>query len=241
MSPKIKDNALFISDAHANIHRDEFLHFLKKLDNKKIKTSQLFLMGDMFDLLVGQVSYTKTIFKEYIDLINKLSFEIEIFYIEGNHDFNLQSIFPNIKVFKIQNQPVLFTYKNNNILLSHGDLYNGTRYKIYCYISRNQIILKLLNITDILTKNFISKKILSNQVKKQICFKINNFKNLAKQKIIKYDIGLRKIDFVCEGHYHQNQKFILENIKYINFSCFACDKSYYKINFEQEVSLKEII
>jgi UDP-2,3-diacylglucosamine hydrolase len=240
MHLEIKDKAIFISDAHDNEQRDGFYYFLQKLESGKIKTNQLFLMGDMFDLLVGEVTYTKNLFKRYIDLLNKLSKNIEIFYFEGNHDFNLQSIFPNIKVFKIQKQPALFKYKNKNIFLAHGDIYNGLGYKTYTILSRNSIILNILNFIDRLTDNSISKKILTPQLDKKICYKINNFNNLTKQKIQKYDIGLIEIDFVCEGHYHQNKKYMLDDIKYINFGSFACDDSYFQIHFAEGVSFKEI-
>jgi UDP-2,3-diacylglucosamine hydrolase len=232
---EIKEGALFVCDAHENEKRKEFHNFLIKLKKEEIKTPQLFLMGDMFDLLVGQVTYTKSLFKESIKLINLLSTKIEIFYFEGNHDFNIKNIFPYVKVFPISKQPVSGRFKNKNILLSHGDLHQGFNYRIYTKLIRNTFILKILNSIDVVSNNFISKKILSPQINKKICYKIPHFKQIIKQKIKKYDIGITEIDFVCEGHHHQNQEFVFENIKYINFSSFACDQSYFQITYKDEI------
>ncbi len=240
MHHEIKEEALFISDAHDNESRDGFHNFLENLSTKETLPPQLFLMGDMFELLVGEVTHTKSLFKETIELINKLSQNIEIFYFEGNHDFNLQTIFPNVKVFPIQTQPVLFHFNDKKLLLSHGDLHQGTGYTLYTTIIRNYITLKILNFIDSLTQNSISKKIISQHINKNICYKIKDFKQIIKQKIQKYDIGVTEIDFVCEGHHHQNREFVFETLKYKNFSSFACDDSYYQITFEDGIKFKEL-
>ncbi len=236
---EIKEGAIFLSDAHDNSKRFLFLEFLKDLDSGKIQTPQLFLMGDMFDLLVSEISYTTSTFKEYIDIINRLSKKIDILYFEGNHDFNLKPLFSNITIFPISSQPVLFNFYDKKILLSHGDIYEGVLYRVYTKIIRNSALLTLLNLVDITTRNSISKKILTSQLNKKICYKIDNFNKIIKQKLQKYDIEITKIDFVCEGHYHQNREFIFDNLKYKNFGSFACDKSYYKITFKDEITFKQ--
>ena len=235
MSHEIKEGALFISDAHDNESRHGFRDFLIELSERETLPPQLFLMGDMFELLVGQITYTKNLFNETIELINSLSQNIEIFYFEGNHDFDLQTIFPNVKVFPIQAQPTLFHFKNKKILLAHGDLHQGRGYALYTSVARNRIMLILLNFIDNLFQNSIAKKIISLHIGKDICCKIKDFNQIIKQKIQKYDIGLTEIDFVCEGHHHQNEEFVFNSLKYKNFSSFACDGSYFKIAFKDEI------
>ena len=235
MHLKIKEGALFISDAHDNESRHSFYDFLIALDKRDTLPPQLFLMGDMFELLVGNITYTKLLFKDTIDILNALSQKIEIFYFEGNHDFNLKTIFPNIKIFPIQVQPTLFHFKDKKLLLSHGDLYQGLDYSIYTTIVRNRVILKILNFIDSIARNTISKKIISLHIGKDICYKIKNFEQIIKQKLQKYDIGLSEIDFVCEGHHHQNEEFVFESLRYKNFSSFACDGSYFQIVFAEEI------
>ena len=237
---EIKDGAIFISDAHDNDIRKGFHNFLLKLQKQPQKPPQLFLMGDMFELLVGEVSYTKSLFKETIEIINTLSKEMEVLYFEGNHDFNLKDIFPNVKIYPIKNQPVSFSFNDKKILLSHGDFTQGSGYALYTLIIRTSFVLKLLNFIDSLIKNSISKKIIEKGKDKNICYKIKNFEDRIKQKLEKYDIGVTEIDFIGEGHHHQDRKFSFKSLKYINFSCFACDNSYYQITFKDGIKFIKI-
>lgn len=237
---EIKDGALFISDSHDNEIREGFYNFLQKIDKEEIKTSQLFLMGDMFDLLVGEISYTKKCYQKTINLIDKLSKKIQIIYFEGNHDFNLNTLFSNVTVIPIQKQPSLWKFKNFSLLLSHGDIYEDEAYLRYTKIIRNRYFLTLLNLLDLLLGYKISNSILTKQKNKFICKKDRFFYENIKQKIQKYDIGISKIDFVCEGHHHQNREFMFESFKYKNFSSFACDKSYYQISFTDKIVFKEV-
>ncbi|MCD8541207.1 MAG: hypothetical protein LRY22_00560 [Aliarcobacter cryaerophilus] len=52
-------------------------------------------MGDNFDFLSNEIKYFKNRNKDIIELLNSLSDSFEIFYLEGNHDYNLSKIFPN--------------------------------------------------------------------------------------------------------------------------------------------------
>ena len=238
---EIKEGALFISDAHDNATREGFYRFLCMLEEGELETPQLFLMGDMFDLLIGQITYTHHHYQKTIDLLNRLSQKLEIIYIEGNHDFNLTPLFPHIHVYPLSKQPLVCAFHGATILLSHGDWCEDARYLRYTKIVRNPLLLKLLNLLDTLRSHAISKKILKTQQRKYICFKIPDFRAYIKQKIQKYDIGAGKIDFVCEGHYHQNVEYRFDTFVYKNFSSFACDKSCYRISFTDRVVFEEVL
>ena len=219
----IQENAIFVADSHYNLKNQQFLYFLEKLKNKEIETKQLILMGDNFDFLSGESKYFIKQNKTAIDLLNKLSNSIEIVYLEGNHDYNLQKIFPNIKVVKRENQPLLVKYKDKTIALSHGDNFINWQYDLYCSIIRNPILLKFLNMIDF--GNFISKKIESSLLEKTICHKMEDFENLVIQIAV-----AGKTDIIIEGHYHQGSSFEFENKKYINIPSLCCDNKYMKLN-----------
>ena len=57
-------------------------------------------MGDIFDFISGESKYFIQQNSDAINLLNKLSKDIEIIYLEGNHDYNLKIIFPNMEVIK---------------------------------------------------------------------------------------------------------------------------------------------
>ena len=119
---KIKEGAFFISDAHYSPTRPDLLEFIKDIHAKKIIPTQLVFFGDIFDALFGNVSYTVEKNQEMITLLNDISKEIELIYLEGNHDFNLKKIFPLAKIFSISQQPVLCTINNKKVSLSNAFL-----------------------------------------------------------------------------------------------------------------------
>ena len=219
----IQNEAIFVADSHYNEKNKEFLLFLKKIESKEILCSQLFLMGDMIDFISGESRYFIKQNYQVIELLNKLSKDIQIVYLEGNHDYNLKSIFPNINVIKRENQPLLAKLENNQtISLSQGDNFINWKYDLYCKIIRNTFFLQFMNLIDI--NFFISKKIENTLVNKNICHKMNNFKQIVEKRIKNYNT-----DIVIEGHYHQGDIYNINNKKYVNIPSLCCQKEYVKI------------
>lgn len=219
----IQESAIFIADSHFNKKNQQFLIFLEKLEKEEIQTSQLFLMGDMIDFISGESKYFIQENQKVITLLNKLSSSIEIVYLEGNHDYNLKSLFPNILVVKRENQPLLAQYKNKTIALSHGDNFINWQYDLYCKVIRNPILLKFLNLIDF--NYFISLKIEEALLKKNICHKMNTFENLVKRRVSFYSS-----DIIIEGHYHQGGTYNIDNKTYINIPSLCCDEKYIRLN-----------
>lgn len=237
----IKNGAIFIADAHENEQRRGFWNFLCALKEGKVKTSQLFLMGDIFDLLIGEISATHNFAKKYIILLEELSNDVEIFYLEGNHDFNLSYFFKKVKIFPLKKQPlkaIFYTEKGEKIdfFLAHGDIFLNPFLGFILKNLRRHSLLCFLNFLNKITFDFISKRILENQKKKNLFFKINNFENLIYQRYEKYNANNA---WVIEGHYHQN--FILnnENIKYFNLNSFAYKESFFVVEYSQEIKFQE--
>ena len=161
MPTALKNGAVIVADSHYSTKNPKFLNFLKDLLLEKIQTTQIIFLGDNFDLLIGEIKETHQENLQAIDLINKIALTKEIHYLEGNHDFNLQSIFNNINIYPIKNQPLKLEAKNKNIWLFHGDNNNGTFHSIFTFFIRSDIFLKLLNI---FTLNFINGKFAKNKI-----------------------------------------------------------------------------
>jgi len=211
--PEIKEHALFIADAHYPHHGEEFIKLLKNLNNTSLSRAQLFLMGDIFDLLFGHNQYIKTFSTEAISLLQEISKTLEVIYLEGNHDFCLKEIFPHIKVYSREEQPIHFQLNKQDIFLSHGDKYEtGFSYDIYSKVLRNRTTLTLL-------KPF-EKQIIDHRIKKLKAKKIcGEFKGYQKR----FD-AIRnhypKDSLIIEGHFHQS--LVHEN--YISLPSLACQK-----------------
>lgn len=219
MCLSIKNRAIFVADSHYNEKNPEFLIFLEKILSKEIETTQLFLMGDMFDFISGESEYFIERNQKLLDILNKLSETLEIIYLEGNHDYNMQKLFPKIKVYKRENQPLQASYEGKSVELSHGDIFTPWHYNLYCKIIRNKPLLVFLNLIDI--NNFISKKIYYSLIKKTICSTMPNFEEFAKRRIAKY-----KGEIIIEGHFHQGKSFSQNGQFYINIPSLCCSKSY---------------
>ncbi len=219
MCLKIENKAIFVADSHYNERNKEFLIFLEKLKSKKIETTQLFLMGDMFDFISVESKYFIKRNQKLIDIINELSKDIEIIYLEGNHDYNMQELLPYVKVFKRENQPINASYKDKSVQLSHGDIFTPWHYNLYCKIIRNKSFLVFLNMIDL--NNFISKRIYNALLSKSICSKMKSFNDFALKRINNY-----KSDIIIEGHFHQGKSLKTKNQFYINIPSLCCDKMY---------------
>jgi len=195
---RIEEGALFVADSHYPHHGDEFLLLLENIDSGELVTPQLFLMGDNFDLLFGYNQYIQTFSTLAIELLQKISKKIEIYYFEGNHDFLLDTIFPSITVYPRELQPVIFTYKDRLIGLSHGDKYmTGLFYNIYSKIVRNRYVIMLLRPFEKFIINYRMEKL----SQKNIC---HNFLDLS-ERVEAIVACYPKVDFIIEGHFHQSK------------------------------------
>lgn len=208
---EIKENAIFIADSHYPHHGDAFLTLLQKIAAKEIQTPQIFLMGDNFDLLFGYNDYIQIFSTEAIELLQRLSKELEMIYLEGNHDFCLAELFPDMQVYSREEQPIYYALNGKRVALSHGDRYvTGFGYDLYCKMLRNRVTLTLLKPFQKLIINHRMGKLSG----KEICFHFIGFEQRVEQ-ILEY---YRDADLVIEGHFHQAKTIG----QYISLPSLAC-------------------
>ena len=231
----VKNGAIFIADSHENENRENFWRFLCALKCGEIKTSQLFLMGDMFDFLAGECEFFVKFYERYVRAIDELGEEMEIYYFEGNHDFNLAGLFKNVKAYPIGAQPVKFASEcGESVLIAHGDIFLPFVAKYALRFLRVKIFLKTMNFFDKFLNFRLSKRILNKLKRKILDYKIQNFKNLADAKMHRYN-AFYEADVIIEGHYHQGEQYTIGKQKYINVPSFACEQSYFVVEYGQNI------
>lgn len=231
----VKSSAIFIADSHENENRENFWYFLCALKSGEIKTPQLFLMGDMFDFLAGECEFFVKFYERYIHTVDELGEKMEIYYFEGNHDFNLARLFKNVKAYPIGAQPVKFASEyGQSVLIAHGDIFLPFVSKYALRFLRVKIFLKTMNFFDKFLKFKFSKQILNKLKRKILDYKIPNFKNLVEAKIHRYN-AFYEADVVIEGHYHQGEQYTIGKQKYINIPSFACEQSYFVVEYDQNI------
>ncbi len=234
-SIEIQEGAFVISDAHYSHLRPELLEFIKAIHSKQLHPTQIILMGDIFDALFGGVQHTQDHNKEIISLLQDISLHVEIIYLEGNHDFNLHSVFRNIKIFTINQQPLLCSFEGKKVYLAHGDFDGAFGYKLYTSIIRNRVILYILDFINNLADNFILRRLDKYLSIKDDCKELKEFKSYAEIRVgSKYEC-----DYFIEGHFHQNRSFQLANFRYINLAAFACNQRYFIVNSSKDIELLE--
>ncbi|MCB0341411.1 MAG: UDP-2,3-diacylglucosamine diphosphatase [Bdellovibrionales bacterium] len=98
-----------------------FVQFLKDLGTTKPIT-HLFLLGDIFDLWIGDHQYFKDKFQEAIVEIRRLLQQgVQVHYFEGNHDLYLTQFWQTQLGATVYPGPALFLLDGLSVRVEHGD------------------------------------------------------------------------------------------------------------------------
>jgi len=120
--------AIFLSDLHLRGAQDSRLSLLiQRLDEEIAVGSltQLFLLGDIFDLWVGAHQHFVA---EYAELLGRLAklreMGVEIHYFEGNHDLHLAGYWREQLGAHIHVESVVMDLAGLRVQIEHGDQMN---------------------------------------------------------------------------------------------------------------------
>ncbi len=243
MSPNaellLKEGAVLICDAHYSDQRPQLLELLKCIETGAVAATQLILLGDIFDLLLGPVPLTLQRNSEAIKTINAIAKRVEVIFFEGNHDFLLEGIFEDVRIVPIAQQPLRAEYQGKKLLLAHGDILAGRAYALYCAIIRNPFVLRLLRWVDQFSKHAIIRRLDSYLSKKDDCQHFEHFEAYIERRLSALDCA--EIDYFIEGHYHQNRGFKVGQLTYLNPAAFACNQRFFIVqSITQQALLKEL-
>lgn len=133
-----------ISDVHVKASGDNAeILLLKFLRHPDVQSSDIiFLLGDIFDLMIGPHSQYFARFQNYFNELKKLLENgKQICYVEGNHDFHIRQLYKKFfQVHKDLNPDLFkmapsFTYENGGkkVFLAHGDTIelNNPGYRVF--------------------------------------------------------------------------------------------------------------
>lgn len=121
-----------ISDVHVKIAGDQAeVLLLSFLRNPDVQSSDvIFLLGDIFDLMIGPHSQYFVRYQAYFDEIKKLMKNGKrICYVEGNHDFHIKELYRKFFLINSDLDASLFSVADKfeffdadkKIYLAHGD------------------------------------------------------------------------------------------------------------------------
>jgi UDP-2,3-diacylglucosamine hydrolase len=112
---------LIISDLHLTyVEVDKVKFFNKFCNGYASKADQLFILGDLFNIWLGDdVSISS--YKEIISTLKKLTEETKVFVMVGNRDFLLSHKFEVETGCKLIKEPYILEHNTKKFLLIHGD------------------------------------------------------------------------------------------------------------------------
>lgn len=127
----------FVSDVHIRHPKDEasqlFFQFLRH--PKTLASKKVYLLGDIFDFMVGKhAPYLREYEEIFEEIKNLLNSHIEVHFVEGNHDFHLEELmrqaFSHLRSsFFYHKGPFLTEVPGGKILSFHGDEIDAGAYR----------------------------------------------------------------------------------------------------------------
>lgn len=196
--------ALLISDLHLSESRPDLTQaFQQFLQNKAKQASELFILGDLFEVWLGDDDQT-TLNKKIIGLIRDVvDSGVMVFVMHGNRDFMLGKRFERESGATLINDPTPIELYGHEVLLSHGDSYctDDIKYQKTKRKIRNPVVLPILRMLPLSSR----KKIAGNLRNKS-----QQDKQIASMEIM--DVNLQAIDTafqqfdvatIIHGHTHR--------------------------------------
>lgn len=241
-----------ISDIHIKPKDEEskkiLLSFLEK--SYQLQAQKIFLLGDIFDLMVGSheeyIDQYKDIFLKLVEGSKK---DIEFYFFEGNHDFHLEKLWKayakrfEVDPVKYVNEEIVLEQNNKRILLSHGDnssledkdyiLYKGFIRSTFIKVLSTKIVpYKLVKRIGEWASNKSRKYSSSYELKEEIK---NKYRRIAIFEATKH-----KAEVVIAGHSHIEDKYKENGISYINNGMSLRTKKYVIIK-DGDVNLESLV
>ncbi len=115
------------SDLHLPVQNEDrskklFAKALEHLRQKKI--THLWLLGDIFDLLIGPFDFWFDVHQDIFNELRALKRQgCEILWLEGNHDFHISKLCRELKI-DLRDGEQTFQFGEKKYFLAHGDLVN---------------------------------------------------------------------------------------------------------------------
>lgn len=228
-----------ISDIHIKMDGQNFEILMSFLSQDFNSDDEVFLLGDIFDLLIGPHKEYKEIYEKFFDKVDKLITDgIKIHYFEGNHDFHLERLLESHGI-RIHKEPFVSEYFGHKILFCHGDeiQLGNLSYKIYKnfiqsrplnVVANYMMPFKLLNTIGMNASKQSRKRNKNRYGDPQSNLRIKeSFRRAAENARDKYSV-----DYVLCGHSHYKDDYTWENYRYLNCGYLPYTKCF--IYFDSE-------
>lgn len=195
---------LFISDLHLSKDNPQLTHkFLTFLKQQATQAEALYILGDFFDVWIGDDDNTKY-HQSIIGALKQIQTHgVPIYFMVGNRDFLIGERFAQLSGCQLIPDPSIINLYGIDTLLKHGDdlCINDKSHLLFRRITRNPTIKKLFLIFPLAWRCSIAKKVrtISRQKGSK---KKQEISDIPPQEIIK-TMGKYKINHFIHGHTHR--------------------------------------
>lgn len=132
----------FLSDLHLEDgDSPAALRFVSFLISQPARGDMVLLGGDIFDLLVGNKEVFRRRFRPVLSsLTDAAARGVQVFYLEGNHDFHFGGLFPGQTKILIRTQDFPIALPGHKLWITHGDLIDeaDTGYRFLRAFTKNE-------------------------------------------------------------------------------------------------------
>lgn len=241
-----------ISDVHIEKLGDEPSSLMQEFFSSPevINSHHIFLLGDIFDLMIGG---HREYFKKYSFLFTLLAEAVQrgqnVYYFEGNHDFHLTKLFESFREeyaltrnnFYLVKDHHLHRENDHSFYFSHGDdieRENGShqiyrkiiRGNFFQYIAEELLTLPQLNFVGGVLSRYSKKKNTINYSQKRT---EDHFRRSARMIHKKF-----KVDHIICGHSHVQDLYSEETFIYGNCGHLPTSKKF--LYYDTELRLIDL-
>lgn len=213
-----------ISDLHiTDTSCPEWQVLLHFLDSPQVASAtHIYLLGDIFDLLIGGHHYYAEKFAQFFSRINDLARAGKIIsYFEGNHDFAFQKLFRSIPNVTIYREGQLLLANGISYYFCHGDHLEVSNYSyiLYTKFIRSSLMRTLINLVPSFFIQWIGRHS-SRYSRKKGARKVKITGTHARKEHFIADVtnflNNNQIDIIVCGHSHFTADLKIQNSHYLN-------------------------
>ena len=212
---QISSKSIFISDIHLTQNNELIKNsFFSFLDNFPEEVNNLFIVGDLFDLWIGDDVRNELVEDLHLKLRKITNNKKNIFFFHGNRDFLVGESFCKTSNIKLIYEPTVFEFFGYKTLILHGDQLctEDVDYQNFCKIVRNEQWQ-----SEFLSLSIPERLKIAQNVRKESSVSLANkddyITDVADQTVLSY-FEKYKVTHMIHGHTHRPKIHLVEN----NFS-----------------------
>ena len=212
---QISSKSIFISDIHLSQNNELIKNsFFSFLDNFPLEVQNLFIVGDLFDLWIGDDFKNELIENLHLKLEKITKNQKNIFFFHGNRDFLIGESFCKTSNIELIHEPTVFNFFGYKTLILHGDQLctEDIDYQNFCKIVRNKQWQREFLSLSIPERLKIAQNV-RNESSISLASKDDYITDVADQTVLKY-FKTYKVTHIIHGHTHRPKIHAVEN----NFS-----------------------